>query len=323
MRTACRGVRTAVRLRRSSAVAAASGLPTLPPVAKAGLQPTAEAAGLPASTLAPPLVLDTPFDTPTGQLNAPPCSTTLGAPPFALASLDLFVGDRSLRCVAPADEGAVLDAYIDAGELDADPYWATAWPSSLALAADLFARPRAVAGLHVLDLGCGLGLAGAAAALCGARLTVLADLSPWALHCALRTAEANGLAPTWPAAQQQQQPPPGAQGTVLAAVLDWRSPPPPALRGAFDVLLAADVLYGAGAAPAVASFALALLRPGGRLLLADPPDRTPAHRAAALAALAAAGALGGGQPPRAVAVPPQRAGGPAAAVLLHELTAPG
>lgn len=55
-----------------------------------------------------------------------------------------------------------------AGIEDADPYWVRAWPSSIALASLILARPELVAGKKVADVGCGLGLAGLAAALAGA-----------------------------------------------------------------------------------------------------------------------------------------------------------
>ena len=57
-----------------------------------------------------------------------------------------------------------------AGQEDKDPYWARPWPSAVALAAALLQRPELVAGKTVAELGAGLGLAGIAAAMAGARL---------------------------------------------------------------------------------------------------------------------------------------------------------
>lgn len=42
------------------------------------------------------------------------------------------------------------------------------WPSSIALAACILSRPELVRGKKVADIGCGLGLAGLAAAMAGA-----------------------------------------------------------------------------------------------------------------------------------------------------------
>lgn len=56
-----------------------------------------------------------------------------------------------------------------AGQEDKDPYWARPWPSAVALATALLQRPELVAGKTVAELGAGLGLAGIAAAMAGAR----------------------------------------------------------------------------------------------------------------------------------------------------------
>ena len=69
----------------------------------------------------------------------------------------------------------VFDVYIARGEDDADPYWCRPWPSALALAQLLTAQPELVRGRRVLELGCGLGLAGIAAARAGAIACPLAS----------------------------------------------------------------------------------------------------------------------------------------------------
>ena len=77
-------------------------------------------------------------------------------------------GTRHVMVTLPTDEGAVLDLYLAAGCGAADPYWATLWPSAVALATALLAEPQLVAGLRVCDVGAGLGLGGLGAALAGA-----------------------------------------------------------------------------------------------------------------------------------------------------------
>ncbi|KAG2488612.1 hypothetical protein HYH03_012929 [Edaphochlamys debaryana] len=104
-------------------------------------------------------------------------------------------GDAVFSLVAPRDVDALMDFYVDKGLMDADPYWARAWPSAIALAATLLRRPELVRGKVVADLGAGLGLAGLAAALAGAREVVLLDREPLALQCALLSAAASGLPP--------------------------------------------------------------------------------------------------------------------------------
>lgn len=221
------------------------------------------------------------------QLSAE-CSA--GIPPFALRTSDVLVGERLVRFVQPADEEAVLDAYINTHNLSADPYWATLWPSAVAAARAIFLEPRLFASKQVLDLGCGVGLAGAAAALAGASNVLLADLSPWALHCALATCSSNGLRTISNSAPFVSASPeaPG-QGVCRTIQLDWAAPPP-AFASAFDVILACDVLYASEAAIPIAQLVLSSLKNGGLLLLADPPLRTPKNRGSLLALLAEGGA---------------------------------
>lgn len=104
---------------------------------------------------------------------------------------EVEVGDRSVTVVQPEDVDAVIEMYIKQGRLDRDPYWCRLWPSAIALAEEIFARPQLVAGRRVCDLGAGLGLAGLAAAMAGAREVVLYDREPAALRCALLTAHTN------------------------------------------------------------------------------------------------------------------------------------
>lgn len=125
-----------------------------------------------------------------------------------------------------------------------------AWPSALALAAQLLRRPELVAGRRVADLGAGLGVAGMAAALAGASEVVLLDREPLALQCALLSAAASGVssvvglggirlaafvqdAPLSAAAdgmpqQQQHQQVSREHGVPAAAAAAAASPAPPA-----------------------------------------------------------------------------------------------
>src|SRR5688500_18975874 len=72
---------------------------------------------------------------------------------------------RTYLVAIPADPDAVLDEL--ASPEPHMPYWATPWPSGLALAEVALARRERVAGRRVLELGCGLGTTATALAECG------------------------------------------------------------------------------------------------------------------------------------------------------------
>lgn len=95
------------------------------------------------------------------------------------------------------------------------PFWAFAWAGGNALVRWIMANPQAVKGKRVLDFGCGSGLVGVAAALCGAREVWCADLDGHALLAAQLNAELNNV-------------------DIHCVDGDWPD---------VDLLLAADVLY--------------------------------------------------------------------------------
>ncbi len=139
-----------------------------------------------------------------------------------------------------------LEDYVDAQALlrDADapepPYWAHVWTGSRALAR-LVAAEIDCSGRRVVEVGCGLGLAGIVAALRGASVTFV-DAVADALHFARANAALNRV-------------------EVAALQTDLRCP---GLRGLFDVCLAADVTYDPGLQSALATFLADHLTPRGR-----------------------------------------------------------
>lgn len=78
-------------------------------------------------------------------------------------------------------------------ELEHAPFWATAWPGGIALARWILDNPSRFRSRCVLDLGCGSGIAGLAAAHAGARV-ILNEVDPLALCVAQITARANHVA---------------------------------------------------------------------------------------------------------------------------------
>lgn len=148
------------------------------------------------------------------------------------------------------------EALIDEEAFNRDerlPYWADIWPSSLALA-------RLVGGLAgngraLLELGCGVGLASAAALRAGFDVTASDYYDD-----ALAFARLNGLANT------------GREPRTM--MLDWRHLPG-AIR-AFQMVIAADVLYERPLGGLVATAIATTLAEGGRALVAD-PGRVGSH----------------------------------------------
>ncbi len=124
------------------------------------------------------------------------------------------MGEVELSLLRPVAPDALLDEAAFARD-EFLPYWAELWPAATALAAAL----PGVAGLRVVELGCGLGLPSLVAAARGADVTA-SDWAEDAVELLRENASRNGL-------------------VLRAEVRDWREPWPER----FDVVLAADVLY--------------------------------------------------------------------------------
>lgn len=126
----------------------------------------------------------------------------------------VVVGGRDLVLRRPRDAEELISesAFADDEFL---PYWAELWPAALALAEAL----PDVAGLRVVELGCGLGVPSLVAAARGAEVTAV-DWAEDAIQLLRDNAARNGL-------------------TVRSLRRDWREP----WDARFDLALAADVLY--------------------------------------------------------------------------------
>ena len=141
-----------------------------------------------------------------------------------------------------------LDALIpDDADADRLPFWAVRWSGAPALARYLADRNLG-AGQPVLELGCGVGLTGLAAAKLGARVTQT-DLFPEALRAARENARRNGVA------------------GIRHVAADWRHWP---LRGRWPLILGSDVMYERSCHPALLQVLERSLTPGGTVLLTDP-----------------------------------------------------
>jgi predicted nicotinamide N-methyase len=160
---------------------------------------------------------------------------------------------RLARVSAGDDEVALwqvadLERHVDrrallAGDAGPEPpYWAHLWSGARVLAD---AVPRD--GGRTVELGCGLGLPGLVAARRGAAVTFV-DRERAPLTFVGASARATGVGP------------------VDLVVADITSG---AVRGPFDLVLLAEVLYDRAAFAAIARAVAALLAPRGLALLAD------------------------------------------------------
>ena len=143
-----------------------------------------------------------------------------------------------------------MEALIDLDSFAEDeriPYWADVWESAIVLAEDLAEADGN--GLSLLELGCGLGLPSLVAARAGFSVTAT-DYETAALEGVRFNADANGLA------------------SIATRVVDWRRMPDE--LGRFDRVVAADVLYEAHHATALAAVIARTLKADGIALVADP-----------------------------------------------------
>ncbi len=180
----------------------------------------------------PPPAITTRYDVVTQEI----CS-----PPWRWSVLAVRDTNHLLETISPAQ--FAIDGRL--------PYWAEVWASAPVLAGHLRRRPG-LAGKAILELGCGLGLAGIAAAQAGATV-VMTDYEEDALAFARFNALVNLDA------EQRSR--------VSFRCMDWRDAGNP---GEFDVIVGADIVYERANFEPLLSLAARLLNPGGVFLITDP-----------------------------------------------------
>ena len=173
--------------------------------------------------------------------------TTIGD--FTLQEYRLSLGDRSWSFMHTGSVVTLAQEQDYLGREQARlPYGAMLWPSSIALAHDVFARREQLTGKRLLELGAGTGLPGIVAASLGARVLQI-DRNTVALHLCRMKAERNAA----------------SHAEVRDA--DWESFQADA---PFDLILGADVLYAPAMHDPLLAICDAHLAPGGTVLFADP-----------------------------------------------------
>lgn len=176
----------------------------------------------------------------------------------------LDIAGQTIDLLAPVDPDALLDDPIVEQRYKADnylPYWPIIWPSGLMLAEKILTgtthppAPPQEGPARAIDLGCGLGSTGIAAARRGWHVT-FTDYDPEAVQFAEHNALRNGV----PADR------------VRALHMDWRAP----IVERFAWVLASDVLYERRLHPLLLGAIAALLEDGGQAWVSD-PQRTSAE----------------------------------------------
>ncbi len=174
--------------------------------------------------------------------------------PYATTTDCIDVGFRHFDITRISAIDRLYDDLVEKGEHHADvaderiPYWADLWPASIGMAHYLTANQETVRSKKVLELGCGLGLAGLSAAAMGAEV-MMTDYMEEALSMARKNAARNGI------------------DGIGFRLLDWRKPDPTL---AADVVLASDITYERRSFAALPAAFRTLTRKGGLVLASDP-----------------------------------------------------
>lgn len=158
------------------------------------------------------------------------------------------LGRDPIGLYALADPEASIDsgALLREREIADPPYWALVWTGARAIAAVVAGRSMPPF-VRVLDLGCGLGLSGLAAARRGFRVT-FGDYLEEPLEFVRASLDREGI----------------SRSEVRC--IDFTRDAP---KETYDLILAADIVYDPAHYAPLASFLDASLAPGGTILLTE------------------------------------------------------
>lgn len=173
---------------------------------------------------------------------------------YSLKKYPIHIGDKSWEIYSVENIDDLLNAHLAKGENHEDilddrtPYWADLWPSAIALAEYILENPSLLERKKVLEIGCGLGLSGMAAATITQQVVMTDYLPDTFPFIQLNWLHNLGKYPN-------------------CKTMDWRYPDE-ALS--VDILLAADVAYEERAFEPLLNAFKQLVNPGGMILLSEP-----------------------------------------------------
>lgn len=176
---------------------------------------------------------------------------------FPIRDFPVNSGGRRFDITSAEDIDTLIE-HMTLEEFNRDeklPYWADIWHSAVALGDFLQQYPHTIAGKHILDLGCGLGLEGLVASRYAGSVT-FADYDSNALIAAELNALQNGCA-----------------GQLEYVHLDFRNPP----HKQWQVVIAADIIYEDRFTEPLLSFLDRATGGDGMIIIAE-PNRTVAER---------------------------------------------
>jgi predicted nicotinamide N-methyase len=178
-------------------------------------------------------------------------------PSFDVIEKRIKISKHDLKILAVKDTNKLLEE-IKVDEFNEDerlPYWAEIWPSSIALAEYLWKKD--IKAKKVLELGCGVGLVGITAALCGADV-LMTDYEEDALSFAKQNIQKNF---------NQDK----SVGNIITATLDWRAPK---LIDKYDLIIGSDLLYEKRNHKPILKLINEYINDNGEAVLTDPNRST-------------------------------------------------
>lgn len=164
------------------------------------------------------------------------------------ALCDVAIAGRNFTYESVSDQNALIARIQTQADLDAFPYGLTLWPSAIGLAEYITNNEDRFTGMAVLELGCGVGLAGMAAAAAGARV-VQTDYQMDIIKLAKRNARLNNL-------------------DIDVRPADWRDWPESLTN--FDYVIGTDILYERSLHGVLRDLLTSFCRRGAKVILADP-----------------------------------------------------
>ncbi len=171
-----------------------------------------------------------------------------------LEETTVVIGGTAWPWYRVVDPDRLLDRAVQAESTEVqerlDPFWAATWRAAEGLG--MFLENLDLVGKRVLELGCGSGRAGLAAAALGAHVT-MTD----AVELALQVARLN----TWPLAER-----------IDLQTLNWGKQTLP--RPPYSIVIGADIVYDPNLFPRLVRCARHHLAPGGRVYLSEPQRHT-------------------------------------------------